>query len=125
VVKDIKIRRVPASFRYAARGIWHILRTEQNLQIHLVATALAIGLGVYFRISPGEFALVLLAIGLVLIAEVINTVAEDLLDIIHPAHHPVVRRIKDALAGAVLVAAIIALTIATLVFGPYLLAGFR
>lgn len=123
MVKDFDPRRVPSSFRYAARGLWHVIRTEQNLRIHIVAAAVAIGLALYFDISGLEWAVLLLAIGLVVVTEVFNTVAEDFLDIIHPSHHPTVRRIKDALAGGVLVMALVALGVGALIFLPHLLAG--
>jgi diacylglycerol kinase (ATP) len=116
-------RRAVRSFGHAGRGILHVLRTEQNVQIHLVAALIVVGLAFYLRIGALEFAVLLLAIGIVITAEVINTVIEDLLDLIHPGTHPVVGRIKDALAGAVLIAAIIALFVGALVFLPYLFAA--
>lgn len=123
MVRDFKLSRVPASFKYAVRGIWHVLRTEQNLQIHAVAAIAVVALAFYYRISAVEFAVILLAVGLVIASEVLNTVIEDFLDIIHPRHHESVRRIKDALAGAVLVAALVAVAVGCLVFGPYVLGG--
>ncbi len=123
MVKDIKIRRIPASFRYAARGIWHVLRTEQNAQIHLLAAVVAITLSLAFKISTVEFSIILLAVGFVVVSEVLNTVIEDFLDVLHPSQHQAIRRIKDALAGAVLLAAIIALSLAGLIFGPYFVAA--
>lgn len=125
MVRDLKLRRIPASFKYAARGIWHVLRTEQNVQLHLIAAAVVLGLSVWFKISTIELAILLLAIGLVLAGEILNTVIEDFLDIIHPSHHKTVRRIKDALAGAVLVSAIIAAVIGLLIFLPHILAAFQ
>jgi diacylglycerol kinase len=122
VVKELDPKRLHRSFRYAARGVWHVLRSEANLRIHVAATALAVTAGILLGISGPEFAIVLLAIGLVLTLEVINTVIEDFLDILHPQHHGSVRRIKDALAGAVLLAAFVAIGVGALVFGPYLLA---
>ena len=124
MVKDFDPKRLPRSFRYAARGVWHVIRTEQNLRIHVAVTALVILAGLVLGISGAEFAVILLAIGLVLTAEVINTVVEDFLDILHPGHHAKVRRIKDALAGAVLLAAIVAVGVGALVLGPRLLAAF-
>lgn len=123
MVKDLNPRRLHRSFRYAARGIWHVLRNESNLRLHVAATALVIVAGIWLELSAAEFAVLLLAIGLVLTAEVINTVIEDFLDIIHPDRHPAVRRIKDALAGAVLLAAFVAIGVGLLIFWPRLLAA--
>lgn len=123
MVRDLSPKRLPRSFGYAGRGIWHVIRTEANLRIHVIATAVVIITGILLEISGPEFAILLLAIGLVLIAEVLNTVIEDFLDILHPKHHRAVRRIKDALAGAVLLAALVAVGVGVLIFGPYLLAA--
>lgn len=125
MVKNFDLRQLPRSFRYAGRGLWHVLRTEQNLRIHALAGLAAIGLALYFRISLVELAIVVLAVGLVISAEVLNAIVEDFLDIIHPEHHPTVRRIKDALAGAVLVAALVAAVVGALIFLPYLVAAYR
>lgn len=124
VVKDFNPRRLPASIKYAARGIWHVLHTEQNAQIHLAATVVVITLAVVLQIGAPDFAILLLAIGFVVASEILNTVIEDFLDIIHPEHHPAIRRIKDALAGAVLLSAIIALAVGVVIFLPYFLAAF-
>jgi diacylglycerol kinase (ATP) len=118
-------KRAVRSFGHAGRGIMHVLRNEQNVQLHSLVALAVIALAFYFQISSLEFAAILLAIGLVLTAEVINTVIEDLLDLIHPGQHPVVGRIKDALAGAVLIAAVIAAAVGALVFLPYLFAALR
>lgn len=123
--RPLDSKRAVRSFGHASRGIVHILRTEQNVRIHTIAAIAVIILAAYFQISTLEFIIILLAIGLVITAEVVNTVIEDLLDLIHPGHHPVVGRIKDALAGAVLIAAIIAATVGLLIFLPYLFAALR
>lgn len=122
MVRELNPRKLPASFRYAVRGLWHVIRTEQNLRIHIIAAAVAIILALWLDVSGLEWAVLLLVIGLVIVTEVFNTVAEDFLDIIHPHQHPTVRRIKDALAGAVLVAAIVAVGVGILIFLPHLLA---
>ncbi len=116
-------RRTSRSFGHAARGIVHALKTEQNLQIHVLIAIVVLGLSIYLHVSPLELAIILLAIALVLTAEVINTVVEDLLDLIHPERHPAVGLIKDVLAGAVLIAALIAAIIGGLIFLPYLFAA--
>lgn len=123
MVKDIRLRRVPKSFKYAARGIWHVLRTEQNIQIHTVATAVVVVLAILLHITATEWAILLLTIGLVLSGEILNTVVEDFLDIIHPEHHESVRRIKDAIAGAVLLSAGIAVAEGVIIFGPRIVAA--
>jgi len=113
------------SFRFAFRGLSQVLTRERNARVHLVAAAAALGLSLWLGLARVEIALVVLAIGLVLAAEVVNTVVERLLDLLHPAHSERVRAIKDMSAAAVLVTALAALTIAGLLLLPPLIDRLR
>jgi diacylglycerol kinase len=124
VVRDFSPRRIPASFRYAGRGLWHVLRTEQNARIHVAAGTIVLVLAIILEVSLVEMAVLILSVGFVIAAEILNTIIEDFLDIIHPEHHQAVRKIKDALAGAVLVAALVAVGVGLCIFGPRLVAAF-
>src|SRR6266511_1703407 len=95
------------SFRFAFRGLGQVLTRERNARVHLVAAAAALGLSLWLGLARVE-------IGLVVAAEVVNTVVERLLDLLHPAHSERVRAIKDMSAAAVLVTALAALTVAGL-----------
>jgi diacylglycerol kinase len=105
---------------YAGRGLWYGLRTQRNLRVQSVLACLALGVGVALRLSPVEFALIFVAITLVLGTELINTVVEACVDMITPDHHPLARIAKDVAAGAVLLNAILAVVIALLIFVPHL-----
>lgn len=106
------------SFRYAARGIVSMIRSEPNARIHLFMTLLVLGAGVYFRIERSEWLAVALAIGGVFAAESLNTAFEALCDVASPRRNPQVERAKDVAAGAVLIAATAATSVGLLVFGP-------
>lgn len=110
------------SFRYASRGILSLIRTEPNARIHLLLALAAIGGGLSFEIERGEWLAIALAIGLVFAMEALNTAFEALCDVASPRRHPQVERAKDVAAGAVLIAALAALAVAAIVFGPRLLA---
>ena len=112
-------RRV-ASFRYAARGVLAMLRSEPNARIHAVATLVVVTAGVGFGLERGEWLAIVLAIGSVWIAEGFNTAFEALCDATSPGRHPLIERAKDVAAGAVLLAALAACVVAVLVFGPRL-----
>jgi diacylglycerol kinase len=104
------------SFIYAGRGIWFTLKNERNFKIHFVGVFLAIAAGVYLGISAVEWSLVILAIGLVLVAELINTAVERLGDkAAGRRQDPLVGKAKDIAAGAVLLAALIALAIGIII----------
>ncbi|HTC22921.1 MAG TPA: diacylglycerol kinase family protein [Gemmatimonadales bacterium] len=112
------------SFRYAGRGIVVLLRSQPNAWIHAVATVVALALGFVVGLSRLEWCLVVIAIAVVWSAEAVNTAFEAMCDVASPATHPLVERAKDIAAGAVLIAAIGALVVGVLVFGPHLLGRY-
>src|SRR5262245_23234797 len=107
------------SFGYAFEGVVSLFRTQANAWVHLGAAIVAIGLCVALRVSPPEFALVFLAIGLVFAAECANTAIEALCDLASPAYHPLIKRAKDTAAAGVLLSAIISVGVAVVVFLPH------
>ena len=110
-----------ASFGHSVRGVGAALRSEVHMRFHAVATAAAVGVGFYFGITRVEWALVALAVAGVWTAELLNTAIEALTDLVSPDYHPLAGKAKDVAAGAVLLAAIGALAVGLLVFGPYVL----
>jgi diacylglycerol kinase (ATP) len=109
-----------ASFGHAGRGVGAALRSEVHLRFHAAATVVVIGLGFYYGITRLEWALVALAVAGVWTAELVNTAIEALTDVASPAYHPLAGKAKDVAAGAVLLAALGALAVGALVFGPHL-----
>lgn len=118
-------RRRGKSFACALRGIAVLLRTQMNARIHLLATVLVVAAGFVFRISRGEWVPLAFAIGIVWIAEAVNTAIEALADRITRENDDAIRRAKDVAAGAVLLAAITAAIIGLLILGPHAWAVVR
>jgi len=118
-MKTTLIRRLQ-SFAYALQGLAQLLRTQPNARVHLVATLLVCGAGVYFGLSRAEWLWITVAITLVWISEAFNTALEQLADVLHPEQHPGIGRAKDMAAAAVLIAAVGAAIIGMLVFAPHL-----
>jgi diacylglycerol kinase (ATP) len=98
-----------------------MLRCQHNAWIHGIATLLALGAALFFRVTAGDWCWIILAISIVWTAEALNTAFEFLADAASPDFHPLVRDAKDVAAGAVLVTAIAAAIIAAIIFWPYLL----
>ncbi len=115
------IRQRMRSFRHAGRGLATMLASEPNARIHALAALVVVGAGFGFGISGQQWLAVVLSIGLVFTAEAMNTALEALCDVVSPEWHPSIERAKDVAAGAVLLAALTALAVATLVFGPRIL----
>ncbi len=108
------------SFACAGAGVAHGLRTERNVRIHAAATLLAVALAALLRLDAGEWAVLLLTVGLVWATELINTAIEAVVDLVSPDQHELARIAKDVASGAVLVAAVIAVFVGVLLFGPRL-----
>jgi undecaprenol kinase len=103
------------SFRNAWRGLLLAIQTQRNMKIHVGAAIAIIVAGIYFSFSVTEWGLVILAIGLVMGLEVLNTSIEELVNFVSPEKRNEAKRIKDIAAGAVLVAAITAFVIGLIV----------
>lgn len=108
------------SFRYALAGLRTLLLTQHNAWLHAAATVLVTGAGLYFGLSLAEWCWLVLAMTLVWMAEALNTALEFLADAVTQEFHPLILQAKDVAAAAVLIAAIGALVIGLLVFGPHL-----
>jgi diacylglycerol kinase len=111
--------RAIGAVRYALRGVAFML-AERNCQVLGAASIAAVAAGAYFRLSSLEWCAVLLAIGAVWVAEGLNTALERLADLVSPGYHPLAGKAKDIAAGAVLIAALCAVSIGLLIFGPRL-----
>jgi diacylglycerol kinase len=113
------------SFRHAFRGLGLVLARERNARIHALAALAALAAALWLGLDRDEIALVVVTIVLVLAAELVNTIVERLLDLVHPDRSEPVRAIKDMSAGAVLVTALGALAVAGLLLLPRLIDTWR
>jgi diacylglycerol kinase (ATP) len=114
----VDLRKTIRSFRYAGRGLADLFRYENNAKIHALAAVAVVGAGVWVRLSPLEWAVLVIQIGLVFAAEAVNTALEKLADRLTTQQDPLIRAAKDLAAGAVLITAITAIVVAALIFGP-------
>ena len=108
------------SFKYALKGMWLLIKTEHSIMVQCAIGIMVVLLGWWFDISRIEWILQILAIGLVLVAESLNTAIEKICDFIHSDYHHKIGFIKDISAGAVSFAAISALIIGLIIYLPKL-----
>ena len=106
------------SFIYAFNGLVYAFKTQLNFKVHCIAAVFTILLGAYLGLSNTEWTLIAIAIGLVIVVELINTAIEVLVDLVSPEQHPKAGAIKDIAAAAVLISAVMALVIGLFVFIP-------
>ncbi|TXD52914.1 MULTISPECIES: diacylglycerol kinase family protein [unclassified Polaribacter] len=116
--KDSFIRGRIRSLKFAFKGLWILVSTEDSIKAQLFFAFIATILGFYFDIDAMEWAVQFLAIGLVLVAEAANSAIEEVADFIHPEFHVKIGLIKDIAAGAPTFAALISLIIAGIIYIP-------
>ncbi len=117
---DYSLSSLLAAFGYAFHGLWHLVSSQRNAQIHLLAAACAIALGATLRIARWEWVALILTIALVIAAEGVNTAVEAAVDLTTTARHPLAKVAKDVAAGTVLICAIASVAVGCLVFLPHL-----
>lgn len=88
------------------------------MQIHLIFVLLVVFSGILFCISITEWMLCLLAFGLVMGAEMMNTAIETIVDLVSPEYHKLAGRAKDIAAGAVLISSVFAAIVGLIIFLP-------
>jgi len=106
------------STNHGLRGLGVFIKTTHNLWMHLFFAGLAIYMGFICSLSSVEWAIIIFAVGLVIIAEAFNTAIEIDIDLTSPNYHPYARDTKDVAAAAVSIATIIAGIIGLLIFLP-------
>ncbi len=124
IIRSHHPRRRAESFRFAFKGVFHALVNEPNFRIQVFLVIVIIVMGFFYKINTTEWALLILSGGLLLSAEMINTVMEEFMDFIEPNRNGSVEVVKDLAAGFVLVMAVTSLAIFFLVFGKYILQSF-
>lgn len=110
------------SFKYAFAGWWYVLRTQRNAWIHALISLAVFAVGLWLQISLSDWAILILAMMAVWVAEFMNTALEAVVDMTMPEYHPLAKVAKDVAAAAVLVGAIGSVLIGLLLLGPPLLA---
>jgi diacylglycerol kinase (ATP) len=118
-VKD-SFRKNIRSYGFAFKGI-RALFAENNFKIQLLVAAVVIAVGFSLAISLIHWLILLGCIGMVLMAEAMNTAIEKLCNHLHPEQHPAIGKVKDMAAAGVLIVAMAAALIGVMVFWGYLM----
>ena len=80
--------------------------------------ALVIAAGLFFQISALEWCVCFVLFGLIMSLELVNTAVESVVDLVTEKRHPLAKLAKDAAAGAVLIASIMAAAAGLIIFIP-------
>jgi diacylglycerol kinase (ATP) len=104
------------SFKYAFRGIVYCINNERNMRVHAVVALYVFAFSFFFDLSRLGYAVLALTFACVILAELFNTVAEELTDMVAASFNPVVRIIKDMASGGVLTGAFFAVCVGVCLF---------
>ncbi len=112
--------RLLKSFQYAFEGIVFTVKTQRNMKIHVFATILVVFVSIWLQITSRDWVIILSTVTFVLVAEMINTAIEKMVDLITEKPHPYAKIAKDVAAGAVFLAASLSVIVGILIFYPYI-----
>jgi len=99
---------------FALSGFVIAIKQENSFRFQVAAAISVFVLLLVIQPEPVWWALVVVMVSMVLMAELVNTALEELCDYVQPAHHEVIGKIKDVAAAAVLMASIGSLIVAGL-----------
>lgn len=114
----IRFARLFKSFTYAFKGLFKTFREEQNLRIQATVAVIVVILGLYFKISPLEWSILIITITLVILMEIANSAVERVTDVLKPRIDGYVKDIKDIMAAAVMLSSLAAVIIGLIILGP-------
>jgi len=109
------------SFGYAFEGVWHAFKYNRNLRIDFFTACVVLALGIFFRVTAFEMAILLIMILLVILSEMINTAIEEMVNLITQEHRREAKVAKDVAAGMVLIAAAGSAIAGLFIFTPYVI----
>jgi len=110
---------------YASKGLWILITTEHSFMFHGSISIILLALGFYNDITLTQWGLQILSIGLIMVAEGLNTAIEKLADHIEPNFNDTIKKIKDVSAGAVFVAFFVQIAIFGIIYIPKLIIFFN
>lgn len=113
------------SFSHAFDGLAEAFRGEINFRIHCAAAVFAVFCGFVFKISALEWIAVILVIGMVVTAELINSAVERSVDLYSRSFSALAKEAKDLAAGAVLFSAVVSVIVGLIIFLPKVLAWLQ
>ena len=104
------------SWENAFSGIIYATTTQRHIKQQLAIAVIVMLLSLFFNLTRAEFLCLMFTVILIIIAEMINTAIETVVDLYTDIYHPKAKIAKDVGAGAVVISAINALIVAYFLF---------
>ena len=109
MLKELKRKFLPA-FEGLAHGL-----SDTSIRLQFSLAALAVVAGIFFKLSSMEWIAVIICIGMVIAAEILNTAIEYICNFLTEKSDEHIKAIKDTAAAAVLVSSLSALAVAIVI----------
>jgi diacylglycerol kinase len=106
------------SFGYALAGWLYMLRYQKNTRIMSFASVIVFAVALWLQIDAVGWAVLILAISGVWMAEFLNAAVEAVVNLASPDYHPMAKVAKDVAAAAVLLGAVASFFMGLLILGP-------
>lgn len=119
------LHRHRISFQNAIEGIKWAISTQPNFRVHIALATAVVVSGLYLKLTPIEWTIIVFTIVLGLGAEMINTAIESMTDLITKEWRQEAKIAKDVAAGMMLTIAFGALIVAAFILGPKILSIFE
>jgi len=116
----MKVKKLINSFNYAFQGIIYTLRTQRNMRIHVVVSAVVLLMSLFFRLNRWEMMILFVTITMVIVAEMVNTAIEATIDLMTDQYNIFAKIAKNVAAGAVLITSLNAVIMGYLLFAAHL-----
>ncbi len=94
------------SFNSAIDGFVYTLKTQKNMRIHFFIAAAVFIISLFLNLTRVELIILSATITLVLVAEMLNTAVELLIDMVTKEYHPIARVVKNIVAGVVFICSV-------------------
>lgn len=117
-IKKRGLKRFIASIKNSINGLIYAYLNEQSLMLHAFLTILVLVSGFYFHISKMQWAILVVVMAIIIIAELLNTAIEAVVDMVTDKYHPLAKVAKDCASAAAFIASILALGLYLYVFLP-------
>lgn len=112
-------KRIFKKFGFAFKGLRIAMWTDNSFKVHFIFVIPVVLSGVLIKFNSFEWIVIVLAIGIVLIAELFNTSIEYLVKMFTCEYHELAEKLLDISAGAVLMSAIVALIMGLFIYIPH------
>ena len=122
--KKMSFKRFLNSIKYSVDGLVNAYQNEQSLWLHAMSTIIIVILGFALQISFIQWAIIVIALVIVLAVELLNTAIEATVDLVTKEIHPLAKVAKDCGSAAAFVSSIMVFIICCFIFIPKIIALF-